>query len=206
MPTYNDFAVGVDEIIGEAINELTGVGAEESPEQTLAMMLQGDAIGIDDILGAVARKAASRGASGTLQKLAQLKAAGQRGVQRNQDPSGLKWELLPIPLQTLAAGTTVTVNVSPTRSQRLDQIEFPSSNVDHQFIALISVTILGVEQLNGAGGVLLSQLSELRTNNILRGSTAQRSDNIQMIFQNLDTVNARTCRGTIGGPTLREVG
>lgn len=197
-----DFTVGVDEIVGAAINDLL---SGDAPENQLAALMSGDdeigddIIGIDEIIGAAIRKGK---AGKALSKLAMLKAAGQRGVV-SKGADSLKWELLPIPLTTLLAGATQQLTVSPIRSQRLDQIEFPSSNVDHAFISIVSIQILGVEQLNGTGGVRLSQLSELRTNNILRGSTAQRSDNIIMTFVNTDTVNARTLFGTIGGPTLR---
>lgn len=220
----NPFYVGIDEIVGAVVNELVGT---EVPEDQLAALMSGDTeLGydddevsgdVDDIVGAAApivrrppprivrpMPARPQGQI-NLAQLAALKAAGQRGVQQ-KGPEALKWELLPIPLTTIVAGATASIQVSPIRSQRLDQLEFPSSNVDHAWINIISIQILGVEQLNGTGGVRLSQLSESRANNILRGSTAQRSDNIIMVFQNMDTVNARTFYGTIGGPTIRVTG
>ncbi len=195
----NVFGGSLDDILGAAM----GAG---SVDDELALILSGDdeedAFGYDDIIGAAVKKAAKRGDTSTLQKLALLKAAGQRGVvQRTAED--LKWEKLPIPAQTIAAAATAQFAVRGIRSQRLDQLTFPSSVVDHQFILLLSVEINGVQQLNGGGGILLSELSELNPQPILRGSTAQRNEDIIFTCQNLDAVNARTLRGSMGGPTLR---
>lgn len=197
--------VGLDEILGNA-----AMGADA--EQALAELLSGDdaldqlaslGLGIDDILGAVAARAPAKSAGKVgLQNLALLKAAGQRAaVQTTAD--NLKYESLPIPLQNIPASGTVNVPVQPIRSMRLDRVRFPSSNVDHQFVQLTSLQILGIEQLNGAGGILLSELSELCTDPGIRGNTMQAGQNVILIFQNLDTVNARTCRGTMSGPSIR---
>jgi hypothetical protein len=193
-------------IVGATLDDIIGLAmGAGSVDDELAMILSGDnnapAIGFDDIVGAAVKQAAS-GNTHMLQQLALLKAAGQRGVVQ-KSAEDLKWELLPIPLTTLAAGATQQVAVRGIRSQRLDELTFPSSNIDHQFIALLSVEINGVQQLNGSGGVLLSQLSEMNTRGVLRGSTAQTNQDVIFTFQNVDAVNARTLRGTMGGPTLR---
>jgi hypothetical protein len=200
MFSKNQPYVGADieEIVGAVVDSLVGAGDIDAQ---LASILSGDpTVGLDEIIGAALAKKTASG--GGLEKLAALRAAGQRGVVSKQN-SELKWELLPIPVTTLLAGQTLTVDVAPIRAQRLDQIEFPSSLVDHGHIALTDINIGGTSQMNGSGGVLLSQLSEVRANNILRGSTAQRNEPIKLTFQNMDTVNARTLRGTIGGPTIR---
>jgi len=176
-----------------------------SVDDELAMILSGDddgmAVGYDDIIGAV-KRAARTGDTRALQQLALLKQAGQRGVV-SKSAEELKWEKLPIPALTIAAGGNAQQNVRGIRSQRLDQLTYPSSVVDHQFILLLGVEINGTQQLNGSGGILLSELSELNPQPILRGSTAQRNEDIIFTYQNLDTVNPRTLRGSMGGPTLR---
>lgn len=190
------FGATLDDIIGAAM----GAG---SVDDELSLILSGEspAVGYDDIIGAVVRKAAA-GDSRALQQLALLKAAGQRGVV-SKSAEELKWEKLPIPALTLAAGQTLQQNVRGIRSQRLDQLTYPSSVGDHQFILLLSIEINGTQQLNGSGGILLSELSELNPQPILRGSTAQRNEDIIFTYQNLDAVNPRTLRGSMGGPTLR---
>ena len=205
-------SVGIDDIIGAALGLDSGLGAGED---ALAQLLSGDVteqlaelgLGIDDIVGAVLKKSAHKAmpagnTAAALQNLALLKAAGQRGVTSKQ-ADNLKYELLPIPLTQLVAGAGGAIAVRPIRSMRMDRMEFPSSNVDHQFIQLNSVQILGIEQLNGTGGILLSQLSEQRTEPILRGTTAQAGQDIILQFANLDTVNARSYRGTFAGPSIR---
>lgn len=198
----NDFYVGLDEIVGAALSELAG------DDDELSVLLSGDEdelVGedLDEIVGAeVAKRVRKAKKASTVSALAKLRAAGQRGiVQRGQ--SDMKWELLPIPRATLAAGTTVQVAITPIRSQRLDKLRFPSSNPDHQFITLLGIEIMGVQQLNGNGGVCLSELSEMATDSILRGSTVQRADNLFITLRNDDVVNARTYYGSIGGPTIR---
>lgn len=188
-------------IVGATLDDILGLAmGAGSVDDELALILSGDApaIGYDDIVGA----AKASGNVNMLQQLALLKAAGQRGVVQ-KSAEDLKWELMPIPQTQLAASAVQQVTVRGIRSQRLDELTFPSSVIDHQFIALLSVMINGTEQLNGSGGVLLSQLSEMNTRGVLRGSTAQRNEDVIFTFQNMDTVNARTLRGTMGGPTLR---
>lgn len=189
------FGATLDDIIGMAM----GAG---SVDDELAMILSGDdapAIGFDDIIGAIARKS---GNTQMLQQLALLKQAGQKGVVQ-KSAEDLKWELMPIPAKVLAANETAQHTVRGIRSQRLDELVFPSSNPDHAVIKLLSVEINGTQQLNGSGGIYLSQLSELNTRGILRGSTAQRNEDIIFTFQNTDAVNSRTLYGSMGGPTLR---
>lgn len=187
-----DDEIGVDEIVGAVMNELSG-------DDDLSALLSGDD-GIDEIVGAEVVRRAKKVSK--LKKLAALKNAGQRGIVQ-RGPTDMKWELLPIPLGTIAAGGTVTITVTPIRSQRLDKLRFPSSNVDHSFITLLGIQIMGVEQLNGAGGIRLSELSEMATDSILRGSTVQRADNLFLTLRNDDAVNARTYFGSMGGPTIR---
>lgn len=179
----------LDDIIGAAVQSV--MGASDEDEQ-LAAILSGDedddTMGYDDIVGAV-------------KKIVAAKAKRSGG---NVPPSAEKWELLPIPLTTLAAGETRTFNVTPTRSQRLDRIEFPSSNPDHAVVTLVGIDIAGTAQLNGSGGIRLSQLSEMRSDPILRGNTVQANAPISLTVTNTDTVNARTLFGSIGGPTVRQ--
>lgn len=177
----------IDDIVGAAVQAVMGTDEDDQ----LAAILSGDddddTVGYDDIVGAV-------------KKVIAAKARKSGAVP----PSADKWELLPIPLTTLLAGETRTFNVTPTRAQRLDRIEFPSSNADHAVITLVGIDIAGTAQLNGAGGIRLSQLSEMRSDPILRGNTVQANAPISLTVTNTDTVNPRTLFGSIGGPTVRQ--
>lgn len=201
-PSFPALSGDADEILGALLDDddEDGYLGDDDEEDELDDLLSGDPnmlAGEAEILGAARRIMRRRG------RRPARKNTGRRVVAARPSEQELKWELLPIPDTTLTAGQTLSVNVTPTRAQRLDQIEFPSSNVDHPHIALLSIEIAGVQQLNGSGGVRLSQLSEMRSHNILRGSTAQRNEPLILTFANKDTTNSRTLFGTIGGPTIR---
>jgi hypothetical protein len=209
--------LGVDDIVGLALgtdlddivgddDDLDGdddeMGLGDEIEDQLAAAL---GIGADELGRRVRRARQKKTAKkkSSLNKLAMLRAAGQLAANKQNSGGPMKDDLLPIPRTTIPAGTTVTVAVRPTNSQRIDRTEFPSSNPDHGFITLLDVQIRGVTQLNGAGGIPLSLLTEARTSKNMRGSTAQGGQDILCTFRNDDLVNARTLFGAFSGPVIR---
>ena len=172
-------SVGVDEIIGAAVAQV--MGASDVDDQ-LAEILSADV----DIVGAV-KKA--------------LAAGSARRVVSRAPESADKTEFLPIPATTLNAGESRQVTVTATRAQRLDRIEFDSSNLDHQFVTISGIDIAGKNQSNGNGGIRMSHLSELRTDNTMQGNTVQANAPIALTVTNTDAVNPRTFWGLMSGPT-----
>ncbi len=140
-----------------------------------------------------------------LQRQAAARAAGKIPFSTTgEDTTAVKTEMLPIPPTVVAAGTTVTIPVRPIRSMQINSIVFPSLLTATSVCRLTSVQILGLEQLNGPGGIHCSGLTEVRTARVLKGSTAQAGQDILVQINNTSAV-AQTIEGWFEGPDLVRV-
>lgn len=146
-----------------------------------------------------------RAAMGNLQRQALARAAGKMPFSTTgEDTSQVKTEILPIPPTVIAAATTVTIPVRPIRSMQINSVIFPSLLAATAVCRLTSVQILGLEQLNGPGGVHCSGLSEVRTSRVLKGSTAQAGQDILVQIANT-SAGAVTIEGWFEGPDIVRV-
>lgn len=149
-----------------------------------------------------------------LQRKALALAAGQRPFSATSEASTqVKTELLPIPPTVIPANTsanplltptTFTFPITPTRSMQINSIVFPSLDAATAGCVLMGLSILGVDQLNGPGGVPCSLLTEVRTSRVLKGGTAQAGQQILITIGNT-TATALVIRGTLEGPDLVRV-
>lgn len=143
-----------------------------------------------------------------LQQQALARAAGKVGFSvTGEDNTAVKTEILPIPATLIAPQAQVTIPVRPTRSMQINSIIFPSLLAATAVCRLTSIQILGLEQLNGPGGVHCSGLTEVRTARVLKGSTAQAGQDILVSIMNTNPVggNAVTIEGWFEGPDLVRV-
>lgn len=140
-----------------------------------------------------------------LQRQAAARAAGKVPFSTTgEDSTAVKTEILPIPPTAIAAGLTITIPVRPTRSMQINSIIFPSLLPGTALCRVASIQILGLEQLNGPGGVHCSGLTEVRTARVLKGSTAQAGQDILVQINNPSAV-ATTIEGWFEGPDLVRV-
>lgn len=159
------------------------------------------------------QRAASSAASAVvknaaMQQLQRQSMARQAGKvpfsTTGEDTTAVKTEILPIPPTAVGAGVTITIPVRPTRSMQINSIVFPSLLAGTAICRVASIQILGLEQLNGPGGVHCSGLTEVRTSRVLKGSTAQAGQDI-LIQINNPTGGATTIEGWFEGPDLVRV-
>lgn len=101
----------------------------------------------------------------------------------------------------LLAPASITFAVRPTRSQQINRVAFWSGDPATAACVLISVQILGVEQLNGPGGIPCGLYSEVMTEPNLKGATAQAGQDILITIGNTSAV-AQVIRGSFFGPDL----
>lgn len=151
-----------------------------------------------------------------LQRKALALAAGQVPFSATSEQSTqVKTELLPItPTEIpahptggnpgLLAPASFTFAVTPTRSMQINSIMFPSLDPATAGCVLMGLSILGVDQMNGPGGVPCSLLTEVRTHRVLKGGTAQAGQQILITIGNT-TLNKLVIRGTLEGPDLVRV-
>jgi hypothetical protein len=140
-----------------------------------------------------------------LQRQGAARAAGKIPFSTTgEDTTAVKTEMLPIPPTLIAAGLTVTIPVRPIRSMQINSVVFPSLLTATAVCRLTSVQILGLEQLNGPGGIHCSGLTEVRTARVLKGSTAQAGQDILVQINNT-SAGAVTIEGWFEGPDLVRV-
>lgn len=140
-----------------------------------------------------------------LQRQALARAAGKSSFSTTgEETSSVKTEILPIPQTVVGAGLTVTIPVRPTRSMQINSIVFPSLLAATAVCRVGSIQILGLEQLNGPGGVHCSGLTEVRTSRVLKGSTAQAGQDILVQIQNTSAAGV-TIEGWFEGPDIVRV-
>jgi hypothetical protein len=150
-----------------------------------------------------------------LQRKALALAAGQTPFSATSEQSTqVKNELLPITPTLIPAGVggnagllapaAFTFAVTPTRSMQINSIMFPSLDIATAGCVLMALSILGVDQMNGPGGVPCALLTEVRTQRVLKGGTAQAGQQILITIGNT-TAGALVIRGTMEGPDLVRV-
>lgn len=121
-----------------------------------------------------------------------------------EDTTAVKTEILPIPPTVLAANETRTIAVRPTRSMQINSVIFPSLLASTAVCRINSIQILGLEQLNGSGGVHCSGLTEVRTSRVMKGSTAQAGQDVLINVTNTSAGQV-TFEGWFEGPDLVRV-
>jgi hypothetical protein len=150
-----------------------------------------------------------------LQRKALALAAGQTPFSATSEASTqVKNELLPIPPTLIPHGvggnpgllapSTFTFAITPTRSMQINSIMFSSLDAATAGCVLMALSILGVDQMNGPGGVPCSLLTEVRTMRVLKGGTAQAGQQILITIGNT-TATDLVIRGTLEGPDLVRV-
>jgi len=150
-----------------------------------------------------------------LQRKALVLAAGVTPFSATSEQSTqVKNELLPITPTLIPAGAggnagllapaAFTFAVTPTRSMQINSIMFPSLDAATAGCVLMALSILGVDQMNGPGGVPCSLLTEVRTQRVLKGGTAQAGQQILITIGNT-TATPLVIRGTMEGPDLVRV-
>jgi len=140
-----------------------------------------------------------------MQRQAIARAAGKTPFSTTgEDTSSVKTEILPIPPTPIGAGAAITIPVRPIRSMQINSIIFPSLLAATAVCRLTSVQILGLEQLNGPGGVHCSGLTEVRTARVLKGSTAQAGQDILVQITNTSAL-AQVIEGWFEGPDIVRV-
>ena len=153
----------------------------------------------------IQRAAVQNAAVQHMQRQAIARAAGKTPFSTTgEDTSSVKTEILPIPPTPIGAGAAITIPVRPIRSMQINSIIFPSLLAATAVCRLTSVQILGLEQLNGPGGVHCSGLSEVRTSRVLKGSTAQAGQDILVQITNTSAV-AQVVEGWFEGPDIVRV-
>ncbi len=153
----------------------------------------------------IQRAAVQNAAVQHLQRQAIARQAGKVPFSTTgEDTSSVKTEILPIPITALLANQTVTIPVRPTRSMQINSIIFPSLLAGTAVCRLLGVQILGLEQLNGPGGVHCSGLTEVRTARVLKGSTAQAGQDIYVQIQNT-SAQPQSIEGWFEGPDIVRV-
>lgn len=151
------------------------------------------------------RAAVQQAAMQHMQRQAIARAAGKTPFSTTgEDTSSVKTEILPIPPTAIGAGAAITIPVRPIRSMQINSIIFPSLLAATAVCRLTSVQILGLEQLNGPGGVHCSGLTEVRTARVLKGSTAQAGQDILVQITNTSAL-AQTIEGWFEGPDIVRV-
>lgn len=145
-------------------------------------------------------------------QMAQARMAGKIPFSATSEANTqVKREGLPIQPTLIAAGAggnagllapaSFTFAVRPTRSQQINRIAFPSGDPATAACVLMSVQILGVEQLNGPGGIPCGLYSEVMTEPNLKGATAQAGQDILITIGNTSAL-AQVIRGALFGPDL----
>jgi hypothetical protein len=152
--------------------------------------------------GAMQRVAVQSAAMQQLDRQALARAAGKVPFSATgEDNTSVKTEILPIPPTAILANGQVTIPVRPTRSMQINSIVFPSLLAATAVCRVASIEILGLQQLNGAGGVHCSGLTEVRTSRVLKGSTAQAGQDILITIVNT-SAQPQTIEGWFEGPDL----
>lgn len=204
-------SIGIDALAADALAADALFGADPTPQNA---QYRGQA---QARLSAAMNGAGGGGALGSqamqeLQRKALAYAAGQTPFSATSEQSTqVKNELLPIVPTLIPAGVggnagllapaSFTFAVTPTRSMQINSIMFPSLDIATANCVLMGMTILGVDQMNGPGGVPCSLLTEVRTMRVLKGGTAQAGQQILITIGNTSAV-AQVIRGTLEGPDL----
>lgn len=204
-------SIGLDALAADALAADALFGADPTPQNAMyraqAQTKLAQATGNGGGGGALGSAAMQE-----LQRKALAYAAGQTPFSATGEQSTqVKNELLPIVPTLIPAGVggnagllapaSFTFAVTPTRSMQINSIMFPSLDIATANCVLMACSILGVDQMNGPGGVPCSLLTEVRTMRVLKGGTAQAGQQILITIGNTSAV-AQVIRGTFEGPDL----
>lgn len=206
-------SIGIDALAADALAADALFGQDPTPANA-AYRAQAQAK-LNQAMGGGGNGALGSQAMQELQRKALAYAAGQTPFSATSEQSTqVKNELLPIVPTLIPAGVggnagllapaAFTFAVTPTRSMQINSIMFSSLDIATANCVLMAVTILGVDQLNGPGGVPCSLLTEVRTQRVLKGGTAQAGQQILITIGNTSAV-AQVIRGTFEGPDLVRV-
>lgn len=160
----------------------------------------------------LARQNFALAARNKFQQMAAARAAGMTPFNTtNERNTQVKREGLPIQPTLIPAGAggnagllapaSFTFAIRPTRSQQINRIAFASGDPATAACVLMSVQILGVEQLNGPGGIPCGLYTEVMTEPNLKGATAQAGQDILITIGNTSAL-PQVIRGALFGPDL----
>ena len=206
-------AFGLDALAADALAADALVGADPSPQN---MQYRNQAHANLRAAAGGGNPAVASPAMQQLQRKALALAAGETPFSATSEASTqVKNELLPIPPTLvpahptggnagLLAPATIVIAVTPTRSMQINSIMFSSLDAATAACVLMAVSILGVDQMNGPGGIPCSLLTEVRTQRVLKGGTAQAGQQILLTIGNT-SATAQVIRGTFEGPDLVRV-
>jgi hypothetical protein len=137
-----------------------------------------------------------------LQRMAMARQAGKMTFSSTgEQNTNIKAEILPIPRTIIPLNSQATIAVRPIRSMQINTVRFPSDRAATAVCRVEDISILGLSQLNGPGGVACSGLTEVRTAPILKGATAQAGQDILVTISNTSAAN-QTIEGWFEGPDL----
>ena len=177
------------------MNQLGYVGYEG--EIGLADIVGDDSeIGLEDIVGAVVAEVKKQAANG--QRVRGMnRIQGLSGAQqlRNEGNSVARRQIAPIPLTTIAAGATATINFRPQRPIRAERLVLDGSAVGGVF--LVDFLVGAEPQFVNSGAVPVSAFQPQAFGIDLKGNTAQPGIDVTLLIQN--TTGAPV---TIGGMLL----
>lgn len=207
----SDYYFGLDDFSGDQALEADAMAAD--------MLFQADPTPANAQVAAQAKTRLVRSRAQKMGGASAVQSAAMQNLQRNalaraagkvpfavagEDNTAVKTEILPIPPTVLAANETRTIAVRPTRSMQINSVIFPSLLASTAVCRINSIQILGLEQLNGSGGVHCSGLTEVRTSRVMKGSTAQAGQDVLINVTNTSAGQV-TFEGWFEGPDLVRV-
>lgn len=154
----------------------------------------GDEVGLADIVGEAVKQAVAK----VQQRRGQApRMAGLVGAQRvvRDTASIARRQMAPIPLTTIAAGSTATISFRPQRPIRAERLVLDGATIAGVFVTDF---LIGADpQFVNSGAVPVSVFAPSGFNMELRGNTAQPGIDVTLTFNN--TTGAAV---TIGGMLL----
>lgn len=205
---------GLDNLAADALAADALMGVDPTPQNQ--MMAQQAHARLGQAIAAQNGAGALSPAMQQLQRKALVYAAGETPFSATSEASTqVKNEMLPIPPTLVPAHPVggnagllnpalITIPVTPTRSMQINSVMFSSLDAATAGCVLWAVSILGVDQMNGPGGIPCSLLTEVRTQRVLKGGTAQAGQQILVTIGNT-TLQDLVIRGTFEGPDLVRV-
>lgn len=153
----------------------------------------GDEVGLADIVGEAVKNAVKQAQA----RRPPPRMAGLVGAQRvmRDTASIARRQIAPMPLTTIAAGSTATVSFRPQRPIRAERLVLDGASVGGVFVTDF---LIGADpQFVNSGAVPVSVFTPSGFNMELRGNTAQPGIDVTLTFNN--TTGAPV---TIGGMLL----
>jgi hypothetical protein len=212
----SEYAVGLDEIIGE-LEEIIGDDDDEDDlDEALAEIISGDDDDDDededededdDEIGARRRrrrrkkKAKVKKAAKLVKRMRAAKAIDPRAVAVRRATRGKRRRLLvPIPTTVIAAATTTEISILPQRLFKTKRVSIPS-NVSDDF-RLGDIKIGQSSQYGAAGAVPATCMSEVAVDSDVDFDSADIGNQILIEATNTDAVNPHTFEGVLFGTAV----